>query len=86
MLINVICVPIEINHHICNMAFYSQVNGLFQLPVVCVGILEATMCESFLKALGGHAVYDATIGVMNIIVIILAARDDDGKIKQEKKT
>ena len=59
--------------------------GLLQLPVVAVGILEATQCESFLKALGGHAAYDGMIGVVILINIALAAHGDDGKLEEQKK-
>ena len=38
------------------------------LPVLAVGILESTACESFLGSLGGHAVYDSSIAIGTIMV------------------
>eukprot|EP01047_Picozoa_sp_COSAG01_P023846 COSAG01_NODE_1453_length_10258_cov_38.080126_2_plen_277_part_00 len=56
--------------------------GLLQLLVVGVGILEATQCESFLKALGGHAVYDGMIGCVVIVNIAVAAVCDGDGLKK----
>lgn len=54
--------------------------ALLQLPVLCIGVLESTRCENFLKELGGHAVYDGAIGVGVIILILLSAKFDHNKI------
>ena len=59
--------------------------GLLQLPVVGVGILESTKCDSFLKALGGHAAYDGMIGVMILMNIALAVHNNDSRIPEPKK-
>ena len=59
--------------------------GLLQMPVVAVGILEATQCEQFLKKLGGHAIYDGMIGVVTLANVGFAAYCDDGKADQQKK-
>ena len=59
--------------------------GFLQLPVVSVGILEATQCESFLKALGGHAVYDGMIGVVIVVNIALSAWCDDSTSEKLNK-
>ena len=57
-----------------------MIYGLLQLPVVAIGILESTVCENFLKGLGGHAVYDAAIGFVTAALILLAAKFDQKKI------
>ena len=62
-----------------------MVYGLFQLPVVGVGLLEATQCEAFLKAIGGHAVYDGMIGLMIIAIVSLGVRNDNAKTNAKAK-
>jgi len=42
----------------------------FQFPILLIGILESTGCESFLQYLGGHMFYDASIA-MNVIMLDL---------------
>ena len=44
--------------------------------------MEATQCESFLKALGGHAVYDGMIGCVVIVNIAVAAVYDGDGLKK----
>ena len=43
-----------------------------QFPVLIVGILEATCCNSILKALGGHMVFDTMISISFLINEIMS--------------
>merc|ERR1711871_1542711 len=54
-----------------------MVSGFLQLPVVGVGLLEATQCDAFLKGIGGHAVYDGMIGLMIMAIVAIGLRSDN---------
>ena len=43
------------------------------------------VCESFLRALGGHVAYDGMLGVVIMINIALSVHSDDGKSEEQKK-
>jgi hypothetical protein len=44
----------------------------FQLPVLLVGVMESTACQGFLQPLGGHVIYDSSIGVGTICIELLS--------------
>lgn len=42
------------------------------LPVLVVGVIESTGCQSFLESIGGHAVFDSSIAIGIIMIELLA--------------
>ena len=44
------------------------------LPVLAVGVMESTLCQSFLERIGGHAVFDSSIAVGIICIETLSNR------------
>lgn len=50
-------------------------------PVLVVGIMESTACESFLASLGGHAVYDSVIAFAFIMVELFSNHLQVPKVK-----
>ena len=69
ILISLHALSLELKHKLT--ATYMLVPYL-NLPVLVVGILEATCCNSFLKTFGGHVVFDTMISISFIINEILS--------------
>jgi len=65
-----------------NAAMYS-LYPYFQLPVLAVGILESTGCEAILESIGGHAVYDASIGILIILLDVVSTRAEQSRGKED---
>lgn len=63
-----------------NSASY-MLSPFFNFPVLAVGIIESTACESFLASLGGHAVYDSTIAFSVIMVELFSNHLQVPKLK-----
>jgi len=49
-----------------------RLHAYFQLPVLVVGVLESTACQSLLEPIGGHANFDASIGIGFILLELFA--------------
>ena len=60
-----------------NMLF--MLTNMTQLPVLVIGLMEAFACESFLKALGGHAWYDGAIAFSLVFCSSLEIRTNGAK-------
>mmetsp|Transcript_40083 Transcript_40083/g.84161 ORF Transcript_40083/g.84161 Transcript_40083/m.84161 type:complete len:270 (-) Transcript_40083:63-872(-) len=55
-----------------------------QLPVLFIGMLESTVCATFLRRFGGHMIYDISIAIGVICIELIACRVELARAQKAK--
>jgi len=78
--------------HMLTLSSYDKsaaayaLNPFFELPILLFGVLESTACQGFLQPLGGHAIYDSSIGISTICVEFLSRYIESNRSSSTAKT